>query len=169
MVVGSQDNYLSPNEAQLCVDGSLHVANCGWWYHWLVLFRTWNRFLEGEAGEAVRVSCCNMLIKLGMGELFFQQDGTTIHITHEYCIISHKDVDWHPRSCDLTPLGCFLWGYLKSKVYANNPATIPDFKHNIQTQIEAYSYFKNSAIILTFGWLPSCINHWLKKKNVCLI
>ena len=32
-------------------------------------------------------------------------------------------VEWPPRSCDLTPLDSFLWGHIKSLVYANKLAT----------------------------------------------
>ena len=41
-------------------------------------------------------------------------------------------VKWPPRSCDLTPLDYFLWGYVKSKVYANQPATLEELEDNIQ-------------------------------------
>ncbi|GFV14618.1 putative LOC100569746 [Trichonephila clavipes] len=30
-------------------------------------------------------------------------------------------VNWPPRSCDSTPLDYFLWGYVKSLVYADKP------------------------------------------------
>ncbi|GFV92715.1 hypothetical protein TNCV_1375651 [Trichonephila clavipes] len=30
-------------------------------------------------------------------------------------------VNWPPTSCDLTPLDYFLWGYVKSLVYADKP------------------------------------------------
>ncbi|GFV30094.1 hypothetical protein TNCV_1107441 [Trichonephila clavipes] len=33
-------------------------------------------------------------------------------------------VNWPPRSCDLTPLDYFLWGYVKSLVYADKPHTL---------------------------------------------
>ncbi|GFS61743.1 hypothetical protein TNCV_2169641 [Trichonephila clavipes] len=33
-------------------------------------------------------------------------------------------VNWPPRSCDLTPLDYFLWGYVKSLVYADKPQTL---------------------------------------------
>ena len=39
------------------------------------------------------------------------------------------------RSCDLTPLDFFLWGHIKSLVYANKPATLDDLKDNIQREI----------------------------------
>ncbi|GFW42775.1 hypothetical protein TNCV_473651 [Trichonephila clavipes] len=32
-------------------------------------------------------------------------------------------VNWPPKSCDLTPLDYFLWGYVKSLVYADKPQT----------------------------------------------
>lgn len=35
------------------------------------------------------------------------------------------------RSCDLTPFGCFLWGYLLSLVYGNNPQTIQVLKEEV--------------------------------------
>ncbi|KYN35890.1 hypothetical protein ALC56_09681 [Trachymyrmex septentrionalis] len=37
-----------------------------------------------------------------------------------------------PRSCDLTPLDFFLWGYLKSQVYVNKPTTTRALKEEIQ-------------------------------------
>ncbi|GFX67644.1 putative transposable element [Trichonephila clavipes] len=57
-------------------------------------------------------------------ELWFQQDGATCH-TASAIIDLLKDtfgdriisrfgpVNWPPRSCDLTPLDYFLWGYVK--------------------------------------------------------
>ena len=46
-----------------------------------------------------------------------------------------KQVEWPPRSCDLTPLDFFLWGHIKSLVYANKPETLGDLKDNIQREI----------------------------------
>ena len=48
------------------------------------------------------------------------------HLYDEYTgrILSRfGDQNWLPRSCDLIPLDFFLWGYLKSKIYVNNPTT----------------------------------------------
>jgi len=42
---------------------------------------------------------------------------------------------WPPRSPDLTPSDCFLWGYLKGRVYQNKPRTIDAFKANITEEI----------------------------------
>ena len=50
--------------------------------------------------------------------------------------ISHSGaVNWPPRSCDLTPLDYFLWGYVKAHVYADNPATIDALKDKIEAFI----------------------------------
>jgi len=44
---------------------------------------------------------------------------------------------WPPRSPDLTPPDCFLWGYLKGRVYQNKPRTIGALKANITEEIRA--------------------------------
>ncbi|GFW19811.1 DUF4817 domain-containing protein [Trichonephila clavipes] len=41
-------------------------------------------------------------------------------------------VNWSPRSCDLTPLDFFLWGYVKSLVYADKPQTLDHLEDNIR-------------------------------------
>ena len=74
--------------------------------------------------------------------MWFQQDGatcyttdTTIYNLHgrfEGVVISRRDdVNWLPRSCDLTPLDFFLRGFLKSQVYANKPQSTDALKVNI--------------------------------------
>lgn len=81
-------------------------------------------------------------------EVWFQQDGATCHTTRETIdllqtrfpgrVISRNgDINWPPRSCDLTPLDFFLWGYLKNKVYVNMPNTIPELKQEIRREIAA--------------------------------
>ncbi|GFW92589.1 uncharacterized protein TNCV_519061 [Trichonephila clavipes] len=63
-------------------------------------------------------------------ELWFQQDGATCHTARatidllkdtlgDRLISRFGPVIWPPRSCDLTPLDYFLWGYVKSLVYAD--------------------------------------------------
>jgi len=52
-----------------------------------------------------------------------------LHERFEDMVISREgDVNWPPRSCDLTPLDFFLWDYLKSQVYMNKPQTIDALK-----------------------------------------
>ncbi|GFT42385.1 putative transposable element [Trichonephila clavipes] len=65
-------------------------------------------------------------------ELWFQQDGATCHTASatidllkdtfgDHLISRFGSVNCPPRSCDLTPLDYFLWGYVKSLVYADKP------------------------------------------------
>ncbi|GFW88091.1 putative transposable element [Trichonephila clavipes] len=77
-------------------------------------------------------------------ELWFQQDGATCH-TARATINVLKDtfgdrlnsrfgpVNWPPKSCDLTPLDYFLWGYVKSLVYADKPKTLDHLEDNIHS------------------------------------
>ncbi|GFU18048.1 uncharacterized protein TNCV_1446101 [Trichonephila clavipes] len=81
-----------------------------------------------------------------MKELWFQQDGATCH-TARATIDLLKDtfgdrltsrfgpVNRPPRSCDLTPLDYFLWGYVKSLVYADKPQTLDHLEGNIRRVI----------------------------------
>ena len=52
-------------------------------------------------------------------------------------ISRNGDVQWPPRSPDLSSCDYFLWGYLKSKVFETRPATIQDLKVWIQKEIRA--------------------------------
>ena len=76
-----------------------------------------------------------------------QQDGATCHTSGETIgilrekfpgrVISRNgDYNWPPRSSDLIPLGCFHWGYVKDKVYADAPQTIQEIKEKIRAIID---------------------------------
>ncbi|GFW22217.1 putative DD41D transposase [Trichonephila clavipes] len=76
-------------------------------------------------------------------ELWFQQDGTTCHTARatidlfkdtfgDRLILRYGPVNWPPRSCDLTPQDYFLWGYVKSLVYADEPQTLHHLEDNIR-------------------------------------
>ncbi|GFV94844.1 transposable element Tc3 transposase [Trichonephila clavipes] len=79
-------------------------------------------------------------------ELWFQQDGATCHTARatidllkdtfgDRLISRFGPVNWPPRSCDLTPLDYFLWGYVKSLVYADKPQTLEHLEDNIRRVI----------------------------------
>ncbi|GFV37385.1 putative DD41D transposase [Trichonephila clavipes] len=82
-------------------------------------------------------------------ELWFRQDGATCH-TDRATIDLLKDtfgdrlisrfgpVNWPPRSCDLTPLDYFLWGYVKSLVYADKPQTLDHLEDIIRRVIKSH-------------------------------
>ncbi|XP_012059065.1 PREDICTED: uncharacterized protein LOC105622255 [Atta cephalotes] len=79
-------------------------------------------------------------------DIWFQQDGAPCHTANaidllrtvfENRIISRNaDVNWPPRSCDLTPLDYFLWGTVKDECYANQSETIQKLKHEIKVAID---------------------------------
>ena len=43
-------------------------------------------------------------------------------------------VEWPPRSPDLTPCDFFLWGYLKSKVFISPPDSLDDLRQRITNE-----------------------------------
>ncbi|GFY15219.1 DUF4817 domain-containing protein [Trichonephila clavipes] len=79
-------------------------------------------------------------------ELWFQQDGAICHTARatidllkdtfgDRLISRFGPVNWPPRSCDLTPLDYFLWGYVKSLVYADKPQTLDHLEDSIRRVI----------------------------------
>ncbi|GFU82888.1 CUB and sushi domain-containing protein 3 [Trichonephila clavipes] len=79
-------------------------------------------------------------------ELWFQQDGATCHTARatidllkdtlgDRLISRFGPVNWPPRSCDLTPLDYFLWGYVKSLVYADKPQMLDHLENHIRRVI----------------------------------
>ncbi|GFS56293.1 hypothetical protein TNCV_2769541 [Trichonephila clavipes] len=89
-------------------------------------------------------------------ELWFQQDGATCH-TARSTIYLLKDafgdrlisrfgpVNWPPRSCELTPLDYFLWGYVKSLVYADKPQK-PQTLGHLEDNIRRLLYIGNNRL-----------------------
>ncbi|GFU28184.1 transposable element Tc3 transposase [Trichonephila clavipes] len=78
--------------------------------------------------------------------LWFQQDGATYHKARatvdllkdtfgDRLISRFGPVNRPPRSCDLTPLDYFLWGYVKSLVYVDKPQTLDHMEDNIRSAI----------------------------------
>ncbi|GFV22147.1 putative transposable element [Trichonephila clavipes] len=85
-------------------------------------------------GDRYRAMITNFVIpelnKHDVQELWFQQDGAACHTAQatidllkntfgDRLISRFGPVNWPPRSSDLTPLDYFLWGYVKSLVYAD--------------------------------------------------
>ncbi|GFX86882.1 uncharacterized protein TNCV_2124291 [Trichonephila clavipes] len=79
-------------------------------------------------------------------ELWFEQDGASCHTARatidllkdtfgDRLISRFGPVNWPPRFCDLTPLDYFLWGYVKSLVYADKPQTLDHLEDNIRRVI----------------------------------
>ena len=81
-----------------------------------------------------------------IGNIWFQQDSATCHtaeatldglrpVFKDRIISLRADIVWPPRSCDLTPLDCYLWDAVKNKCYADKPETIDALKDNIREAI----------------------------------
>lgn len=126
---------------------------CGFWAGGII----GPYFFENDAEQAVTVTGVryrNMLREflwplldgVDIEGMRFQQDGATCHTARETMdflrekfpgrIISRNgDWNWPPRSCDLSPCDFFLWGHVKSRVYANNPRRIPELKAEIRRVI----------------------------------
>ena len=51
--------------------------------------------------------------------------------------LSYSDLEWPPRSPDLTVPDFILWGYSESEVYASKPKTIDELKCDIRAEIAA--------------------------------
>ncbi|GFU34711.1 uncharacterized protein TNCV_1994181 [Trichonephila clavipes] len=101
-------------------------------------------------------------------ELWFQQDGATCHTARatidllkdtfgDRLISRFGPVNWPPRSCDLTPLDYFLWGYVKSLVYAKKPQTLDHLEDNIAVLLRIYGHkcWKKSSKIGRPDWTTS--------------
>ncbi|GFW13731.1 uncharacterized protein TNCV_2105551 [Trichonephila clavipes] len=91
-------------------------------------------------------------------ELGFQKDGATCHIARaaidllkdtfgDRLISRFGPVNWPPRSCDLTPLHYFMWGYVKSLVFADKPQTLD--------HLEDHKCWKKSSKIRRPDWTTS--------------
>ncbi|GFU96968.1 transposable element Tc3 transposase [Trichonephila clavipes] len=102
-------------------------------------------------------------------ELWFQQDGATCHTARatidllkgtfgDRLISRFGPVNWPPRSCDVTPLDYFLWGYVKSLVYADKPQTLDHLEDNISrviAEIRPQMLEKKSSKIGRPDWTAS--------------
>ncbi|GFW76229.1 transposable element Tc1 transposase [Trichonephila clavipes] len=114
-------------------------------------------FLKNDEGHNVRVNgdryramITNFFIpelnNHDVQELWFQQDGVTCHTARaaidllndtfgDRLISRFGPVNWPPISCDSTPLDYFLWGFVKSLVYADKPQTLDHLEDNIRRVI----------------------------------
>ncbi|GFW14187.1 putative LOC100569746 [Trichonephila clavipes] len=101
--------------------------------------KCWARMLRKRTGLRYGYRDC-------LHELWFQQDGATCHTARatidllkdtfgDRLISRFGPVNWPPRSCDLTPLDYFLWGYVKSLVCADKPQTLDHLEDNIRRVI----------------------------------
>ncbi|GFW96352.1 transposable element Tc3 transposase [Trichonephila clavipes] len=99
-------------------------------------------------------------------ELWFQQDAATCHTARatidllkgtfgDRLISRFGPVNWPPRSCDLTPLDYFLWGYVKSLVYADKPQTLDHLEDNIRRYMATNVGKSHQKMDVQIGLNPS--------------
>jgi len=117
---------------------------CGFWSDGII----GPYFFQNEAGVAITVneryrSMINNFLwpkmdDMNTDNMWFQQDSRMprwIFCTSDLrAWLSRAAATW-PRSCDLTPLDFFLWGYLKSQS-TNKSQTIDALKVNIINAIQ---------------------------------
>ncbi|GFW77999.1 DUF4817 domain-containing protein [Trichonephila clavipes] len=111
------------------LDGFEWICRMGMFGHYLAEYISWQSDGHLLSNEAFK-------------EPWFQQDGATCHTARatidllkdtfgDHLISRFGPGNWPPRSCDLTPLDYFLWGYVKSLVYADKPQTLHHLEDNI--------------------------------------
>ncbi|KAK9891522.1 hypothetical protein WA026_014759 [Henosepilachna vigintioctopunctata] len=115
-----------------------------WWHPFFFKYDCGrNVTINGERYRAtLRNFFSSQLAELNLVDMWFHQNGPTCHTAREtmdmlkdkfgeQLISRNGSVNWPPRSCDLTPLDYFLWGYVKSLVYVDKPNTIEALQDNI--------------------------------------
>ncbi|GFX05122.1 uncharacterized protein TNCV_4460671 [Trichonephila clavipes] len=101
-------------------------------------------------------------------ELLFQQDGATCRTARatidilkdtfgDHLISRFGPVNWPPRSCDLTPLDYFLWGYVKSLVMRISHKLLIIWKTTFAVLLPIYDHkcWKKSSKIGRPDWTTS--------------
>lgn len=84
------------------------------------------------------------LLEFDERDSWFQQDSATCHTSNETMDMLREFFGdrlitknlWPPRSPDLSIPDFYLWGYLKNKVYADNPHTIDELKTAITRTVQ---------------------------------
>ncbi|GFX18390.1 putative transposable element [Trichonephila clavipes] len=113
---------LFSNEAHFWLNGYVNKQNC----------RIWSEtnpqvYVETPLHPEKLTVWCALWAGGIIGPYFFKID--------EGLISRSGPVNWPPSSCDLTPLDYFLWGYVKSLVYADKPQTLDHLEDNIRRVI----------------------------------
>lgn len=139
-------------------------------------------FFEDQRGNAVTVNSdryTDLLTTFLMPELqrrgvdltsvYFQQDGATAHTARNTMatlrtvfagrIISRfGDISWPARSPDLSACDFFLWGYLKSRVFASRVPNVEILKQRIREEVQA----------VPVGMLQTVMDSFARRLRQCI-
>ncbi|EFN74499.1 hypothetical protein EAG_13313, partial [Camponotus floridanus] len=100
-------------------------------------------------------------------DTWFQQDGAAAHYGKD--VRAHLDtqfhkwigrrgeIEWPARSPDLTPLDYFLWGYLKSKVYATQLQNLDELRNRIMQE----------AALIDRVMIRNAVSHFYNRIAFC--
>ncbi|GFU85670.1 transposase [Trichonephila clavipes] len=119
---------LKSDEAHFWLNGYVNKQNC----------RIWSEanpqvYVETPLHpEKLTVWCALWAGGIIVPYFFKNDEGHNVTVNGDRLISRFGPVNWPPRFCDLTPLDYFLWGYVKSLVYANKPQTLDHLEDNIR-------------------------------------
>jgi len=130
------------------------TSDCLVWFlirrhHWAIFLRKWARSCRHCQWRSLPRHAKRILVyQIWRGGHKRHFNRTAHLVTQRYnrsfahCLRSHRiisqnaDVNWPPRSCELTPLGYFLWRAVKGKCYANQPETIQEL--NMKSKLPSW-------------------------------
>ena len=142
------------------------------WHHWVI-------FLKNEQGAPVTANgkrnramldefLFSKIEEVDMDDIWFQWNGATYFtadviidllctVFKNRIISRNSDVNWPPRSCNLTPLDYFLLGAVQDKCYANHPETIEALKYEIEVAIHG----------IGIQTIKNVLNNWVDRMGYC--
>lgn len=102
------------------------------------------------------------------GNMWFMHDGCPAHFSRavrDYLDTAFPQrwigrggfISWPPRSPDLNPLDFFLWGYMKTLVYATEVNTIDELRRRINTTVENLRQ-----------QFPRLTENWIRRAQLCV-
>ena len=109
--------------------------------------------LEGSLPKAAQ-----LLANHEHDDVWFQQDGATSHTSQRslgilqgmfpsHGISLRGDISWPPRSPDLNPYDCYLWGYVKSM---NTDTKLEYLKAALAKEINAIPQNMSERVMVNF-------------------
>ena len=135
----------------------------------IILMSGSSRKIAEEFNRKHRTSITSLLSENGNFPAYFQQDSAPPHydiqvrqylnqILPDAWIGRRGPDEWPPRSPDLTPLYCYLWGHLKAMVYQEN---IRDINHLKDRIINSFAQISSNALLRVYS-------EWVKRIMMCI-